>query len=112
LFWKRLQARKDGSCLAQDALVSYVELFYYFPHAQAMPLQLGDVIQFLEKEIYSQLSRMQKGKAIDIHGLSLKLLQCGGSRLLSSVTGGLNQALVQAISKDWMTRRLILIHKE
>ena len=37
LFWKRLQARKGGSCLAQDALVSYVESLYYFPDAQAMP---------------------------------------------------------------------------
>ena len=112
LFWKRLQARKGGSCLAQDALVSYVESLYYFPDAQAMPLEVGDAIQFSEKEISSQLSRMQNGKAIDIHGLSLELLQWGGSRLLSSLTSGLNQALVQAIPKDWMTRRLVPIHKE
>jgi hypothetical protein len=55
---------------------------------------------------------MQKGKAIDMHGLSLELLQWGGSRLLSSLTGGLNQALVRAIPNDWMTRKLVHIHKE
>jgi hypothetical protein len=46
LFWKRLQARKSGNCLAQDALVSYKESFYYFPDAQAMSLELGDAIHF------------------------------------------------------------------
>ncbi len=112
LFWKRLQARKGGSCLAQDALVSYVESLYYFPDAQCMPLEVGDAIQFSENDIHSQLSRMQKGKAMDIHGLSLELLQWGGSKLLSSLTSGLNQALVEAIPKDWMTRRLVPIHKE
>jgi hypothetical protein len=111
-FERDFKQEKDGNFLAQDALVSYVKSFYYFPKAQAMPLELGDAIQFSQKKIYSQLSKMQKGKAIDIHGLSLELFQYDESRLLSSLTGGLDQALVQAIPKDWMTRRLVSIHKE
>jgi hypothetical protein len=55
LFWKRLQVRKNGSCLAQDALVSYVKSLYHFPEAQAMPLELGDAIQFKKKDLFPTL---------------------------------------------------------
>jgi hypothetical protein len=112
LFWKRLQARKGGSCLDHNALVSYVESLYYFPKAQGMPLEIGEPIQFSEEELNSHLLKMQKGKARDIHGLSLELIQWGGNSLLSSLTSGLNQALVEAMPRDWMTRRLVPIHKE
>ena len=62
LFWKRLQTRKGGTCLDENALVSYVKSLYYFSDAECMPLEAGEPIQFSEQEIHSQLSRMQKGK--------------------------------------------------
>jgi hypothetical protein len=58
-----------------------------------MFLEIRKAIQSLEKKIYLQLSRMQKGKAWDMYGLSLELLQWDGSSLLvhplTVCTGGL-----------------------
>lgn len=112
LFWQRLKVRRETSCLDQHALLSFAESLYFFPEAARMPLEFGDAVQFSEEEVSYQLSRMQKGKAVDIQGLSLELLQWGGPHLVSSLTRGLNQVLTHGLPEDWIVRRLVPIHKE
>ncbi|CAM6094571.1 unnamed protein product [Calypogeia fissa] len=54
---------------------------------------------------------MQKGKAADLQGFTVELLQWGGSSLVSILTAGLNQVIQCGLPEDWITRRLIPIHK-
>lgn len=76
LFWNRLKARKTTSCLDPESLVKYVQSLYFFPEVACMPLEGGDTIQFTQEEVQAQLARMKTGKAIDLDGLSVELLQC------------------------------------
>lgn len=54
---------------------------------------------------------MQKGKATDLQGFNVELLQWGGPCLVSTLTQGLNQVVQRGLPEDWITRRLVPIHK-
>ncbi|CAM6095001.1 unnamed protein product [Calypogeia fissa] len=110
-FWKRLQVKKEDSCIEQHALVSFVRSLYFYPEATSMPLEIGEAIQFSEIEVQTQLSKMQKGKAADLQGFTVELLQWGGSGLVSTLTTCLNQVVQCGLPEEWITRRLVPIHK-
>ncbi len=69
--------KKEDPCLDHQALVNFVSSLYFYPKATTMPLEIGKAIQFSEVELQTQLSRMQKGKATDLQGFTVELLQWG-----------------------------------
>ena len=67
--------KREDPYLEHQALVSYVRSLYFYPEATSMPLEIGEALQFSDKEVQTQLSRMQKGKGADLQGFTVELLE-------------------------------------